>query len=122
VIGGSHDRRFTVATLRLWGGLLVWAAYFLVVYVVAALACERGFADVHIAGVDVVTFVSAGGALVSFALTGALVAVTRRGARADSARGGARFADRLGWTLGLLGLLAIAWTALPHLLLRTGCA
>jgi hypothetical protein len=121
VIGGSPERRFTVATLRLWGGLLVWAVYFLVVYVVAALACERGFADVHIAGVDVVTFVSAGGALVSFAATGALVAVTRRAARAESAPG-ARFTDRLGWTLGLLGLLAIAWTALPHLLLRTGCA
>jgi hypothetical protein len=121
VNGHSSERRFTVATLRLWGGLLVWAGYFLVVYVFAALACERGFADAQVAGVAVVTLVSAGGAIVSLAGTIALVAVTRRGGRAESARG-ARFADRLGWTLGLLGLLAIAWTALPHLLLRTGCA
>ena len=118
---GRSEPRFTATTLRLWGGLLVWAGYFLGVYVVAALACERGFADVRVAGVDLVTLVSAGGCIVSLAGTGALIAVTRRGARAQAAQG-AGFADRLGWTLGLLGLLAIVWTALPHLLLRTGCA
>ena len=117
----APERRFTLTALQLWGGLLVWAAYFLAVYVVAALACARGFAGVRVAGLDVVTFVSAAGLVVSVAVTAALVIVTRRRALAEPARG-ARFADRLGWTLGLLALLALAWTAVPHLLLRTGCA
>jgi hypothetical protein len=115
------ERGFTAAALRLWGGLLVWAGYFLLVYVVTALACARGFADAAVAGIDLVTFVSAAGFVVAMAGTAVLVSVTRRRARAEHARS-ARFADRLGWTLGLLALLAIVWTALPHLLLRTGCA
>ena len=119
--GAREERPFTVAVFRLWGGLLVWAVYFLVVYVVAAVACARDFASVRVIGVDLVSFVTAAGFIVSLATTGALVVVTRRGARHEPARS-ARFADLLGWTLGLLGLLALAWTALPHLLLRTGCA
>ena len=113
--------RFTVSMLRLWSGLLVWAAYFLVVYVVAALACARGFAGVLVAGLDVVTLVTVAGLIVAIVATAALVLTTRRRERSQPADG-ARFADRLGWTLGLLALLAIVWTALPHLLLRTGCA
>lgn len=119
--GTPPERRFTVAAFRLWGGLLVWAAYFLLVYVVAALACERGFADVRVAGIDVLPFVTVAGLALSVAATAALLIVTRRGARVEPGRG-ARFADLLGWTVGLLALLALAWTALPHLLLRTGCA
>jgi hypothetical protein len=117
----APERRFTAAALRLWGALLVWFGYFLLVYVVAALACERGFADARVIGVGVVSLVSGVGLVLSLAATLALLAATRRGARDGPARG-ARFTDRLGWTLGLLALVALVWTALPHLLLRTGCA
>ena len=113
--------RFTASTLQLWGGLLIWAAYFLVLYVIVALACERDFADVRVAGFGLVPFVTAVGLVVAIACTGALVLASRRRLRSDRPRG-ARFADVLGWTLGLLALLALLWTALPPLLLRTGCA
>ncbi|MCE3285803.1 MAG: hypothetical protein K0R70_2059, partial [Steroidobacteraceae bacterium] len=43
-------------------------------------------------------------------------------ARLEEAPAGSRFADFLGWALGALAVLALAWTALPSLLLRTGCA
>lgn len=113
--------RFTQSTLQLWGGLLVWAAYFLVLYVTVALACERGFADAQVAGIGLLPFVAAAGLLAAWASTGALVVAAHRRAREQHARG-ARFANLLGWTLGLLGLIATAWTALPLLLLGTGCA
>ena len=113
--------RFALTTAQLWGGLLIWAAYFLISYVVVALACERDFAAVRVAGIALVPFVSGVGLVTALAATGALVLAARRRSRAARADG-ARFADLLAWTLGLLALLAIVWTGLPHLLLPTGCA
>ncbi len=112
---------FATATAWVWAGLLVWAGYFLAVYVFAALACERGFADVHVAGVPVVPFATACGLLVALASTGALAVAARRRLRSARPRV-TPFADFLSWALALLGALALVWTALPPLLLQTGCA
>ncbi|HET7203380.1 MAG TPA: hypothetical protein VFI92_08430 [Steroidobacteraceae bacterium] len=73
-----ETHRFGPATAWIWVGLLVWAAYFLAVYVFAALACERGFADVRIAGVRVVPFAAACGLLVTLTITVAVAVVAHR--------------------------------------------
>ena len=114
-------RSFTRNAVQLWGGLLVWAAYFLVVYVVGAVACERDFTDVRIVGVGLVPFAGAAGLFAALAATAALARSAWRRARTDATHGG-RFVGALAWTLSLLTLLALAWVALPPLLLRTGCA
>ncbi|HEX5650948.1 MAG TPA: hypothetical protein VFX69_14925 [Steroidobacteraceae bacterium] len=117
----GDGRRFTSTMLRAWGGLLAWASYFLVVYVLVALACERGFADARIGGVAFVPFVAIAALLPALAVTVWLALSALRRARLDVAPAGSRFADFLGWALGALAVLALAWTALPSMLLRTGC-
>jgi hypothetical protein len=117
----GDGRRFTSTLLRTWGGLLAWASYFLVVYVLVALACERGFADARIGGVAFVPFVAIAALVPALAVTVWLATRAQRRARVDVAPAGSRFADFLGWALGALAVLALAWTALPSMLLRTGC-
>ena len=113
--------RFAVTTVWVWAGLLVWAPYFFGLYVLAALACERDFAQVRLAGVRVVPFAAACGLLVALGITAILAEVARR--RLRSGRPCVTpFADFLAWVLALLGALAAVWTALPALLLQTGCA
>ncbi len=52
----TPDRSFTRTAFVVWSGLLIWAADFLLVYVFAAVACARGFADVQVSGVGIVLF------------------------------------------------------------------
>jgi hypothetical protein len=112
---------FTVTTFRLWSALLAWAAYFLLVYVAIALACERGFADLRILGVPVVPAVTGGTFLVAFGVTGAFAAAAHRRER-QATTTARRFLEFVTCVLGMLALAAIAWTTLPPVLLDTGCA
>jgi hypothetical protein len=116
------DRGFTGTTFSIWSGLLIWAADFLFVYVFAALACARGFADVRVFGIEVVpltTVLLSGVALAATALV--LVRIRKRALRIGSDPR-ARFVLFLVGALAVLGAIAIAWTTLPPLLLSTNCA
>ncbi|HET9694086.1 MAG TPA: hypothetical protein VFP48_06855, partial [Steroidobacteraceae bacterium] len=84
-------------------------------------ACERGFAQLRIAGFGIVPFAAACGLLATLAITVAVALSARRHTRNGRARVSS-FADFLAWALALLGALALVWTALPPLLLQTGCA
>jgi hypothetical protein len=44
------QHRFASTTFLITGGLLVWMADFVFVYVFVAVACARGFADIVILG------------------------------------------------------------------------
>jgi hypothetical protein len=117
----KEAHRFAAAAAWIWAGLLVWATYFLALYVFAALACERGFARLQVADIGLVPFAAACGLLVALLVTAVLAAVARRHLRSARPRV-TPFADFLAWALALLGALATVWTALPPLLLQTGCA
>ena len=117
----APEPRFAGAAAWMLGGLLVWAAYFLGVYVFAALACERGFAAARVAGIGVVPFAAGTGFAVALGVTLVLARAARRRLRAQRPRVNA-FADFLAFALALAAVLALTWTALPPLLLRTGCA
>jgi hypothetical protein len=118
----GEEPRFAPAAAWVWGGLLSWAAYFLAIYVFAALACERGFAGTRLAGVAVVPLAAVLGLLVTLAVNARLALVARARLRASPERPSSAFRDFLAWALALLGALALVWTALPLLLLQTGCA
>ena len=47
---------FTATTLRMFSGVLIWAAHFTVVYGYTAIACARGFAHAQWLGVESVTW------------------------------------------------------------------
>ena len=112
---------FGAAAAWIWAGLLVFAAYFIATYVFVALACEHGFAQLRLAGISVVPLAAACGLFVALTVTAALAVAARKHLRTGRPRVTA-FADFLAWALALLGVLAMIWTALPPLLLRTGCA
>ncbi|MBM0106134.1 hypothetical protein JM946_15475 [Steroidobacter sp. S1-65] len=107
------QHRFTATTFLVSGGLLVWMANFTFVYVFAALACARGFADVDLLGLPVVPLAS----LVATSLAGAVTAmIVRRGLvlhrESDEHT---RFIGFVTWAGGALALVALVLLVIPAL-------
>lgn len=112
---------FTSTAFFVWSGLLIWAAYFLFLYIFVALACARGFSDVRIAGLAIVPVVAVvGGALALLAAIAAAVRALRHLRTRDSTPT-TRFIASMALALSLLASIAIVWTLLPALLTRSGC-
>lgn len=95
---------FTRAFLLMFSGPLIWAVHFLAVYVLAALACARGFADLAWLGASVAQW---GIGVMTLGAVAAVIVVQRRGSQATP------FLDWTTLTLGWLSILAIVWEALP---------
>ncbi|MCC6534779.1 MAG: hypothetical protein IT531_19715 [Burkholderiales bacterium] len=111
--------------LLLTGGLLIWAGLFLFSYILAALACARGFADSAWLGVGVVPLGLVLAAVAAMAGLLRLIRHARRlGARVQHAR---RLDDTAGVSADvarmvcLLAAIAIAWHVLPVLISGTHC-
>lgn len=107
--------RFTVETLRMLSGLLIWAAHFLFILLFTALVCARRLQDMDWLGVGIVTW---GVGLAGCAAIAGIVAVAgptgRRFVRAEPAET-PRF---MAWmTLGCaaLALVGVVWETLPLL-------
>jgi hypothetical protein len=120
------EPRFPRTTLTVTAGLLIWAADFLFIYVFAALACARGFAHTTLLGLSIVPLVSTIATAVAAVASGALiVAGARRAAAATSHAPDdatpALFLRRLAMIVAMLGLIAIALTGLPGLLVTGTC-
>jgi hypothetical protein len=113
-------------------GPLVWAVYFLTVYIITAIACTKKFFYLQIFGIGVVpagvtlaTLMAAG-----LILDGAIVALRRwrhpRGTAPlpphdrDSIQSRRRFMAYAGFLLCMLSLIATLWVALPFLFM-TSC-
>lgn len=107
------------ALLLMLGGAVLWAVHFLVVYGIAAVACARGFAAATWSGIAIVPALLA--VATALALAGAAL-LGQRGAAAMHAAAAAgdrsrRFAGFVAAGLAALALLAIAYEALPVLML-----
>ncbi|MDY6945812.1 MAG: hypothetical protein SXG53_08850 [Pseudomonadota bacterium] len=76
------QHRFAATTFLALGGLLAWMANFVFVYVFAAVACARGFADASVLGLPIVTLATLSSSLTAGAITLLLV---RRGYRLHTA-------------------------------------
>lgn len=116
------DRKFTPTTFLLWSGLLIWAADFLLIYVIEAIACAKGFADVVILGLGVIPLATLFCSVAAAVATTVVVRRCVRQMRASQSDERVQFTLFITAATGGLALVAIAWTALPGLLLRTGCA
>ena len=101
------------------GGLLVWAVHFTIIYGFTAVACANGFAASRIFGLGVVPFVIGAATLLAFATTGLVLrralagTVPPRSARYGEAT--EHFLQYTAATIAALSLVAIAWNALPVL-------
>lgn len=116
------DRRFTPTTFLIWSGLLIWAADFLLIYVIQAIICAKGYADLSVAGLPAIPATTL---LCTLAAMFATAFITIRCARRlldGPSDQRVRFTFFITAAVGALALVAIVWTALPGLLLRTGCA
>jgi hypothetical protein len=94
--------RFTPATLRATGGLIVWVAHFGVLYGVTGLACARGFPES-------VAWTIGGATLMALAANGALAFSGLRAAPAD-------ILDWLTASGAAVSIVAVVWQALPVLM------
>lgn len=112
--------RFTRVTFLVIGPLLGWLACFTGIYVLGAIACARGLAQLRVAGVGFVGAVTAGLVLVAAALTAWRMASALRQYR--SRAHGERFTAFLTLSLGALALLALVLLAMPVLITRPACA
>jgi hypothetical protein len=103
------------------GGLLVWMAAFVAVYVFAALACARGFADVSWAGLPIVTLMTLLASLLAGAAT---IAIVRRGYRLQkeaTTDEPSRFIGFVALASGGIALIALMLLVLPALFADIQC-
>jgi ascorbate-specific PTS system EIIC-type component UlaA len=111
----ERERRFTPTTLFITGALLIWMADFIAVYVFAALACARGFADVRVVGMPIVPFV----AMLLSVAAGVTTAVLLRSAlkimRDSRSSEHSRFLGFVAVTTSVLAMIALVLLSLPPL-------
>src|SRR5690606_20461468 len=70
---------FSLTSLRIGGGLLVWALHFSAVYIVTALMCARDAADAQWLGLPALPLVIAALTLIAIVALGALARQALRG-------------------------------------------
>ncbi len=118
----AEIHRFTATAVFICGGMLIWAIDFLALYVIAAIACAKGFASATVAGMPIVAFV---GTLLTIGAVVGTIVLLRIGTRrlADNGRldESLRFIYFLVAAIGMLALIAILYNALPAWLLATEC-
>jgi hypothetical protein len=118
--------RFAPIVLYLLGALLAWMGCFVGVYVLAALACARGFAAFALGGLPVVKLFSvvlvlAAATLSAWIVRRAHAALGREKAGDGAARDARAFVPFVALGGGVLVLIALLWLALPPLLLSAQC-
>ena len=107
------QHRFAATTFLVLGGLLVWIANFVFVYVFAAVACARGFADARVLGLPIVTLATLLSSLIAGAIT---VLIVRRGYRLHTAVDmdeHTRFIGFVTFAGGALALVALVLLVMP---------
>lgn len=113
------EHRFTSTAMLLVGGLLVWLATFTFLYVFAAVACAKGFADVRIGGLPLIPSVSVATSLIAAVVNVWLVKYGWRKQRMLDPH--SSFIGFVTLATSALGLVALLLLALPPLLVQA-CA
>jgi hypothetical protein len=107
-----QQRSFVGWSLYVSGGLLIWVAHFLLGYVLAALACSQGFAHQQIAGISVVTWITALASLVAAVGCCLLMYRALSAMRRSAGHETTRFLHFIAGAVAALALSGIAATAL----------
>jgi uncharacterized membrane protein len=109
------EHRFGATTFLLTGGLLIWMANFMFVYVFAALACARGFATMHFFGIGIVPLITTLASIAASVATGLLCrsSIRKRAGQGEDEHGA--FIRFVTYATCLLAFVALVWIALPSL-------
>lgn len=113
------EKGFASRLLLASSGLLVWGAHFLFVYIFAALACARSFADLRLIGVGITPFAILTGTVAAFLM---LAWLSIRAWRTENEASAAdpntpRFLRYIGAALAIYSSAAILLQTLPVLIL-----
>jgi hypothetical protein len=108
----AHSGRFTSTTLRMFSGVIIWAAHFTVIYGFTALACARGFAELQWLGVGIVPWTVGGATLIAVTATLVMGVPAARAARAS-------FENWMTAGVAGLALIAIVWETWPVIMVPT---
>jgi thiosulfate reductase cytochrome b subunit len=108
----SRGSSFVRWALYLGSGLLIWVAQFLFSYVLAALACARGFADESLAGMGVVPLGVSVASLIAIAGCGGVMYQALARSRRAGGDETARFLHFVAGAVAAFALTGIGWTAL----------
>jgi hypothetical protein len=111
--------RFFSTTLFMLSGLLIWAAHFGVLYVFAALACARRFADMTVFGIGIIPFFTI---ITTVPAAVGVAAILRYAIRSGRYTAGGennafpRFMNLTTIVIAILSLAGIFWNATPAML------
>ena len=119
-LSGNDVHPFTLTSLFMCGGLLIWAADFLIVYCVAAIACAKGWVMDTVAGMPFVAFVATVVTVIAIAATVLLLLIAIRKVRAHT-QDANRFIYTLTASIAGMATLAMFFNVLPAWLLATEC-
>lgn len=114
------EQRLTSKTFFLFGGLLIWATHFMLVYSANAVACARGLAGVTVLNAGLIPFTVTIATLLALLATGLLLYAALswggplRGEAHDDP--GSAFLRQVTVALTLLSMIAIVLSALPSLI------
>jgi hypothetical protein len=112
--------RFTPTVLLLCGGLLLWAADFIVIYCAAAVVCAKGYVHVQLFGLPLVTLLTLAVTLLAGIATVVLIRRALTQLRMpESGNGSESFIQFVALCVGGLGLLAILFNAVPAVLIES---
>jgi hypothetical protein len=114
----QEQHTFLATTVLIVGALLAWMGAFTFVYVFAAVACAKQFADIQIAGMPIVPVVTTVTCVATAALT---VVLLRKGItllRSQAADEHERFIGFVAFATSGLAIFALILLALPPLVMN----
>ena len=103
---------FSVSTLRISSGVIIWALHFLAIYGFVALVCARELAGVRWLGIGVAPLAIGVATLIAAAALIAMIVSAMR-------RGASSFTEWMTAALATLGLIAVVWESLAVLMVPT---
>jgi hypothetical protein len=113
------DQGFIGRMVFMTGGLLAWAAHFAFVYGFTAIACAKRFTAAHVLGIGVMPFAIGAATVLAWVAAGAVLwGALSRTVPLQSPRYAEATEQFLQYTaavIALLSIVAIAWNALPVL-------
>ena len=103
---------FTVSTLRISSGVIIWTLHFLTIYGFVALVCARELSGLRWLGIGVAPLAIGVATLIAAAALIAMIVSAMR-------RGASSFTEWMTAALAALGLIAVVWESLAVLMVPT---
>jgi hypothetical protein len=117
-VNREQQHAFGTTTLSIVGALLAWLGAFVIVYVFAAVACAKGFADVQFWGLPIVPVITTLTCVLTAVLTIVLMQKSRARLRNAAAGAHERFIGFVAFATSAIAIIALVLLVLPPLVMN----